>query len=121
MSAVEDILSYTRSADEDFYAILGCDESATPEQINAEYKVQALQHHPDKNEGDKEAEAKFQKLKEAKETLCDPAKKSNYDKWRNSGISISYKQWLGMKEHVHAVSTADFHSILSPLSQEWCA
>nr|CAD7449130.1 unnamed protein product [Timema bartmani] len=102
MSAVENILSYTRSADEDFYAILGCDESATPEQINAEYKVQALQHHPDKNEGDKEAEAKFQKLKEAKETLCDPAKKSNYDKWRNSGISISYKQWLGMKEHVHA-------------------
>ncbi|RZC35037.1 DnaJ domain containing protein, partial [Asbolus verrucosus] len=38
---------------------------------------------------------------EAKETLCDPEKRSNYDKWRNSGISISYKQWLGMKEHVH--------------------
>lgn len=33
------------------------------EQINTEYKVRALQYHPDKNEGDKEAEAKFQKLK----------------------------------------------------------
>lgn len=33
------------------------------EQIQAEYKVLALQHHPDKNAGDKEAEAKFQKLK----------------------------------------------------------
>jgi DnaJ family protein C protein 12 len=33
------------------------------EQITAEYKVQALQFHPDKNEGNKEAEAKFQKLK----------------------------------------------------------
>lgn len=33
------------------------------EQIQAEYKVLALQHHPDKNSGDKEAEAKFQKLK----------------------------------------------------------
>jgi DnaJ family protein C protein 12 len=33
------------------------------EQITAEYKVQALLYHPDKNEGDKEAEEKFQKLK----------------------------------------------------------
>lgn len=37
---------------------------------------------------------------DAKETLCDPARRANYDKWRNSGISISYKNWLGMKEHV---------------------
>lgn len=37
---------------------------------------------------------------EAKETLCDPEKRCNYDKWRSSGISISYRQWLGMKEHV---------------------
>jgi hypothetical protein len=42
-------------------------------------------------------------FQEAKETLCDSEKRSNYDKWRNSGISISYKQWLGMKEHVHQV------------------
>lgn len=33
------------------------------EQIQAEYKVLALQYHPDKNSGDKEAEAKFQALK----------------------------------------------------------
>ncbi|KAL1123511.1 hypothetical protein AAG570_002588 [Ranatra chinensis] len=43
----------------------------------------------------------FQKLKDAKETLCDPMKRKNYDKWRNSGIAMSYKQWLSMKEHVH--------------------
>jgi hypothetical protein len=43
-------------------------------------------------------------FQEAKETLCDPEKRSNYDKWRKSGLAISYKQWLGMKEHVHAVS-----------------
>ncbi|GLG99304.1 J domain-containing protein [Gryllus bimaculatus] len=100
--AVDEILNYSRKEEEDFYAILGCDESATVEQITAEYKAQALQYHPDKNEGNKEAEAKFQKLKEAKETLCDPEKRKNYDKWRNSGIAISYKQWVGMKEHVHS-------------------
>lgn len=37
---------------------------------------------------------------EAKEILCDAEKRINYDKWRRSGISISYKNWVGMKEHV---------------------
>ncbi|XP_022210990.1 J domain-containing protein isoform X2 [Drosophila obscura] len=100
MSAVDAIINYKRSPNEDFYALLHCDETSSPEQIQAEYKVLALQCHPDKNSGDKEAEAKFQNLKEAKETLCDPEKRAVYDKWRNSGISMSYKQWLGMKEHV---------------------
>ncbi|XP_051159964.1 J domain-containing protein [Leptopilina boulardi] len=99
--SVDDILNYTPDENEDLYALLGCDESATVEQITAEYKALALQYHPDKNEGNKEAEAKFQQLKNAKEILCDPEKRSNYDKWRHSGISISYKKWLGMKESVH--------------------
>ncbi|XP_044263130.1 J domain-containing protein isoform X1 [Tribolium madens] len=101
MMNVNEILNYKRKEEEDYYAILGCDENSTVEQITTEYKVRALQCHPDKNDGDKEAEQKFQLLKEAKEILCDPEKRANYDKWRNSGISISYKQWLGMKEHVH--------------------
>ncbi|XP_059621022.1 J domain-containing protein [Phlebotomus argentipes] len=101
MSAVDEIIAYKKNPDEDFYALLNCDENSTVEQIQAEYKVLALQYHPDKNSGDKEAEAKFQQLKEAKEILCDPEKRANYDKWRRSGISISYKNWVGMKEHVH--------------------
>ncbi|KAI4491019.1 hypothetical protein M0802_010522 [Mischocyttarus mexicanus] len=99
--SVDDVINYKPDEDEDLYALLCCDEGSTVEQIIAEYKALALQYHPDKNAGDKEAEAKFQKLKNAKEILCDPEKRSNYDKWRHSGISISYKQWLGMKEHVH--------------------
>ncbi|KAM7361397.1 dnaJ domain-containing protein isoform 2-T3 [Cochliomyia hominivorax] len=100
MSAVDAIINFKRDPNEDFYAMLNCDENSSIEQIQAEYKVLALQYHPDKNSGDKDAEAKFQKLKEAKETLCDPEKRANYDKWRNSGIAMSYKNWLGMKEHV---------------------
>ncbi|GBP90956.1 J domain-containing protein [Eumeta japonica] len=100
MTAVDEILNYKKNPDEDYYAILGCDESSSVEQIIAEYKVLALQCHPDKNDGDKEAEAKFQKLKEAKETLCDPSKRQLYDKWRQSGISVGYKQWLSVKDHV---------------------
>lgn len=44
-------------------------------------------------------------FQDAKETLLDPAKRANYDKWRNSGIKISYKNWLGMKEHVQQVNS----------------
>lgn len=97
---VDSIISYKRNPDEEFYAMLNCDENSSVEQIQAEFKILALQFHPDKNSGDKESEGKFQKLKEAKETLCDPEKRANYDKWRNSGIAMSYKNWLGMKEHV---------------------
>jgi len=101
MSGIDEIISFKKNPDEDFYGMLNCDEHSTVEQIQAEYKLLALQHHPDKNSGEKESEEKFQKLKEAKETLCDPERRANYDKWRHSGISISYKNWLGMKEHVH--------------------
>lgn len=97
---VDEILTYKRNPEEDFYGMLNCDENSSVEQIQAEYKVLALQYHPDKNAGDKEAEATFQKLKQAKEILCDPEKRANYDKWRGSGIQISYKNWAGMKEHV---------------------
>lgn len=59
-----------------------------------------MKYHPDKNAGDKEVEKIFQQLQEAKEILCNPEKRQMYDKWRNSGLQISYKNWIGMKEHV---------------------
>ncbi|XP_046144527.1 J domain-containing protein isoform X2 [Osmia bicornis bicornis] len=105
--SVEDAINYKPNEEEDYYALLSCDESATVEQITTEYKVLALQYHPDKNEGDKEAEKKFQQLKHAKEVLCDPERRSNYDKWRHSGIAISYKQWLGMKDNVQQDTSGD--------------
>lgn len=97
---VDEILNYTKNEEEDYYAVLGVDEHSSMEQIQTEFKTRALQYHPDKNAGDKEAERKFQLINEAKEVLTTPEKKLMYDKWKNSGIQISYKQWLGMKEHV---------------------
>ena len=48
--------------DDDFYALLGCDELATTEQINAEFRQKAKLHHPDKNPGDKAAEKLFERF-----------------------------------------------------------
>jgi DnaJ-class molecular chaperone len=66
-------------------------------------QVLAIKYHPDKNAGDKEAEKIFQQLQEAKEILCNAEKRQMYDKWRNSGLQISYKNWIGMKEHVVSI------------------
>lgn len=47
---------------DDFYALLGCDELASPEQINAEFRQKAKLHHPDKNPGDHTSEKLFERL-----------------------------------------------------------
>ena len=48
--------------EDDFYSLLGCDELATTEQINTEFRQKAKLHHPDKNPGDKAAEKLFERF-----------------------------------------------------------
>ena len=59
---VDSILQYKSDPNEDYYAILGCDESATVEQILVEYKIRAKSCHPDKNSHDPESQERFQRL-----------------------------------------------------------
>lgn len=63
----------------DYYKILGIDKKATPEQIKKAYRKLAVQYHPDKNPGNKEAEEKFKLINEANEVLGDPEKRRKYD------------------------------------------
>ena len=69
----------------DYYKILGVDENADSEKIKKAYRALALKYHPDKNEGNKEAEEKFKDIAEAYETLGDPNKKNKYDNSRKFG------------------------------------
>lgn len=66
------------------------------EQLNTEYRIRALACHPDKNAGNKDAEAQFKLLQEAKNILLDPESRKLYDKWLNSGVGVSYEKWLAM-------------------------
>ena len=50
------------------------------------------------------AAERFALLSKAKETLANPESRSKYDKWRRSGIAMSYEDWCGLRGAVHTVS-----------------
>ena len=58
-------------AKQDYYEILGVSKTAEEREIRKAYKRPAMKYHPDRNRGDKEAEAKFKEIKEAYEVLTD--------------------------------------------------
>ena len=70
----------------DYYEVLGVQKGAQPDEIKKAYRKLAKEFHPDKNQGDKEAENKFKEISEAYEHLSDADKKAKYDRFgHNSG------------------------------------
>ncbi len=67
--------------EKDYYKILGVDRDATDEEIKRAYRRLAMQYHPDRCQGDKESEEKFKLINEAYETLKDPEKRAQYDRF----------------------------------------
>jgi molecular chaperone DnaJ len=70
----------------DYYDILGVSKSASQEEIKKAYRKKAIQHHPDKNPDDKEAEKKFKEAAEAYEVLRDSEKRQRYDQFGHAGV-----------------------------------
>jgi molecular chaperone DnaJ len=74
----------------DYYEVLNLSRSAGEEEIKKAYRKLALQHHPDRNSGDKAAEEKFKELSEAYEVLNDPQKRRQYDQFGHAGLKSSF-------------------------------
>ena len=70
----------------DYYEVLGVEKTATADQIKKAYRKKAIQYHPDKNPGDKEAEEKFKEAAEAYEVLSNPDKRARYDQFGHAGM-----------------------------------
>ena len=74
----------------DYYEVLGVQKSATAEEIKKAYRKAAMKYHPDRNPGDKEAEAKFKEAGEAYEVLSDDGKRQRYDQFGFAGVDPNY-------------------------------
>ncbi len=70
----------------DYYETLGVARNASEAEITKAFRRLAMKHHPDRNPGDKAAEAKFKEAKEAYEILADAQKRAAYDQFGHAGI-----------------------------------
>src|SRR3982751_4035109 len=71
----------------DYYEVLGVAKGASADEIKKAYRKVAMQHHPDRNPGDKGSEEKFKEAAEAYEILSDNDKKAQYDRYGHAGVS----------------------------------
>jgi len=71
----------------DYYEILEISRQSTQDEVKKAYRKKAMQFHPDKNPGNKEAEEKFKEAAEAYSVLIDPKKRPLYDQYGHEGIS----------------------------------
>ena len=73
----------------DYYETLGVSRSASPEDLKKAYRKLAMQHHPDRNSGDKSSEQKFKDLSEAYDVLRDEQKRAAYDRYGHAAFEAN--------------------------------
>ena len=74
-------------AKRDYYEVLGVGRDCDDQSLKGAYRKLALQHHPDRNPGDKHAEEKFKEAAEAYSVLSDPQKRAAYDRFGHQGVA----------------------------------
>ncbi|MFN8911510.1 MAG: DnaJ domain-containing protein, partial [Alphaproteobacteria bacterium] len=71
---------------QDYYSLLSVEKNASQDDIKKAYRKLAMKYHPDRNQGDKEAEKKFKEINEAYEVLKDEQKRAAYDRFGHAAF-----------------------------------
>jgi molecular chaperone DnaJ len=90
----------------DYYEVLGVDKTATQEDIKKAYRKKAMEYHPDRNPGNKQAEDRFKEATEAYEVLHDDQKRSRYDQFGHAATEPSFGAGGGGFTHGFDLSDA---------------
>lgn len=84
----------------DYYTTLGVDRSASQEEIKKAYRKLSMEHHPDRNQGNKESEEKFKEINEAYTILSNQDKRQEYDNPNPfSGSPFAHFNGFGFQQH----------------------
>src|SRR5438105_7548996 len=79
----------------DYYETLGVKRNASEDEIKKAYRKLARQFHPDRNPGDKQAEAHFKEVQTAYDVLSDKTKRSQYDRFGEAGANAGFRGGQG--------------------------
>ena len=102
-------------AKRDYYEVLGVPKTATDAEIKSAYRKKAKECHPDLNQNDKTAEARFKELNEANEVLSDPDKRAKYDQFGFDGPNMRCKSfWLRVYSRVPLPLSSDQKAVSGP-------
>jgi curved DNA-binding protein len=91
----------------DYYKIIGVERTAGADEIKKAYRKLAMKYHPDRNQGNKQAEDQFKEINEAYEVLSDPQKRSRYDmlgdsysSWQRGGAQggFNWNDWMSQSQ-----------------------
>ncbi|HEX5003049.1 MAG TPA: DnaJ domain-containing protein, partial [Bacteroidia bacterium] len=89
----------------DYYKILGVAKTATADEIKKAFRKLAVKYHPDKNQGDKNAENRFKEISEANEVLSDSEKRRKYDE-----VGDNWKYYDEMQQKRRSSSGSTTHT-----------
>lgn len=96
----------------DLYEVLGVSKNASLDEIKKAYRKLAMQYHPDRNPGNKEAVEKFKEATEAYTILADKEKREKYDRFGFAGVEGMYGNY-GNSSHFYGTNFTDFEDIFS--------